>query len=90
MKTTTACLEKQSNDQRHSDPKRSAQGVESFDIDEFNCPECGGPIVTFMWPIWLCLVCHKRRNDRQAQTGKSLLSKLDISDRDDHSDENPF
>jgi len=90
MKTTTACLEKPANDQRNSGSDCSPQGVESFDIDEFNCPECGGPVVTFMWPIWLCLVCHKRRNDRQAQTGKNLLRKLDITDRHEHSDVNPF
>ena len=65
--------------------------VRSFDVDKFNCPECGGPVVSFEWPIWLCVVCHKRRNDRQSETGRTLMQKLEIYDVHDHSnEENPF
>jgi uncharacterized protein (DUF983 family) len=56
---------------------------------EFRCPECGSAVAWFL-ELWMCMACHKRRTERQAETGRALLKTLQIENVKEHSDDNPI
>jgi tRNA(Ile2) C34 agmatinyltransferase TiaS len=58
--------------------------------EEPTCTTCGGMMACLGWQLYYCLPCHKRRTERNAQAGRALLEKLEITDSRENSDENPL
>jgi hypothetical protein len=48
------------------------------DLTEFRCPDCRGPVVEFLWPIFMCMKCHQSRNEEQARTGREILNSIEV------------
>jgi len=85
----TTCVEP-----NHKEAKAISSGdftreVKRQQEKEFRCPECSG-LVSWFKELWMCMACHKRRTERQAQTGRTLLTTLELEKVKEHSDDNPL
>ena len=57
--------------QRHQEKKSPSS--------EFSCPDCGSELVESLWPIFICMECHQRRNSEQARTGQKILGDIQVT-----------
>jgi len=68
----------------------SSLNAASSSTEPFHCPLCGSEVVLFVWPIYICMVCHQRRNERPAPGGQTFPRTMEIDGIKEHSDERPL
>jgi hypothetical protein len=74
---------------KESPRKDSTQPPTQQSGEYFHCRDCGAAVVWFS-EVWMCMACHKKRSERQAQKDRALLKDLQIEKVKEHDENKPF